>query len=303
MTVITQVQRILARLEEQDYRGRIVSIQHLDDLKDGIAGRHGEGHFDEEFYQECLTDFTFSPPDSLPGARSIIVVAVPQPQVRVVFSWKEERVPLIIPPTYSYSTDKPVETILRELLEPEGYGLVRTLLPLKLLAVCSGLARYGRNNITYVSGMGSFHRLVAFYTDLPCSEEDWSEPMMLDQCKKCSACRKTCPTGAIASSRFLLQAERCITFHNERTTEFPRWLDSSWHQCVVGCLHCQKSCPVNREFLNRFEEKVMFSDEETALLLRGASKDELTAETTAKLEQLSILEYLDLLDRNLSVLF
>ena len=36
----------------------------------------------------------------------------------------------------------------------------RMMLPEKLLAVCAGLARYGRNNIAYVDGWGSFVELV-----------------------------------------------------------------------------------------------------------------------------------------------
>jgi epoxyqueuosine reductase len=38
---------------------------------------------------------------------------------------------------------------------------------LKRLAVRSGLARYGRNNVTYVEGMGSFLELSASLTDMP----------------------------------------------------------------------------------------------------------------------------------------
>jgi epoxyqueuosine reductase len=38
-----------------------------------------------------------------------------------------------------------------------------SLLPLKSLAVRSGLAAYGRNNVCYVPGMGSFLELVGLY--------------------------------------------------------------------------------------------------------------------------------------------
>ena len=79
-------EELFSQLEERGYKGRIVAIQHLGDLQEEIEGHYRRGLFDEEFYQEWLTRFAFSPPDSLPGARSMIVVAVPQPQTRVTFA-------------------------------------------------------------------------------------------------------------------------------------------------------------------------------------------------------------------------
>jgi epoxyqueuosine reductase len=296
-------QELYLRLEKQGYRGKIVSIKHLHDLQMEIEGHHRTGLFCEEFYQERLTWFDFKVPTGLPEAKSFIIVATPQPQVQVSFVLNGKSLSLFIPPTYSYSTDEQVRNLLASLLEPKGYSLLKTALPLKLLAVHSGLAQYGKNNITYVAGMGSFHRLVAFYTDFPCLEDSWGELRVMDHCKKCSACLKVCPTGAIASDRFLLHAEQCLTFHNERPGEFPTWIDSAWHNCLIGCLLCQGFCPVNKDFSTWIEEKAEFSHKETTLLLQGVSRDELPAETVRKLKQLGILEDLDVLPRNLSVLF
>jgi len=293
------------RLEEQGCQARIVSIQHLRDLQEEIEGRHGQGLFDEEFYQERLAGFAFSPPDSLPGARSLIVVAVPQPQFRVIFTWKGKRVPLIVPPTYLYSreTDKQVEDLLAGILVPAEYHVARATVPKKLLAVRSGLGEYGKNNICYIPGMGSFHRLVAFYSDLPCQEDNWRESQMMESCQNCSACLRNCPTDAITSERFLLRAERCITFHNERPGDvpFPAWLDPSWHNCLVGCLRCQSICPENRDFLPWVEEREGLSQDEITLLREGVPLDQLPAATVTKLEQLDLVEDVGILPRNLSV--
>jgi epoxyqueuosine reductase len=300
-------EELFSQLAERGYKGRIVSVQHLEDLQEEIEGRHRQGSFDKEFYQERLTGFTFSPPESLPEARSLIVVATPQPQFRVVFTWNGETLPLIIPPTYvGYGeTKKQVEDLLAEILGPAGHCVALTRLPEKLLAVRSGLGAYGKNNICYVPGMGSFHQLVTLYSDLPCQEDNWQELQMMESCQNCSACLRKCPTDAIPSERFLLRAERCITFHNERTGDFlfPAWLDPSWHNCLVGCLHCQRVCPQNKDFLEWIEEGAEFSQEETALILEGIPSDQLPAATVRKLEQLDLIEYLDTLPRNLSVLF
>jgi epoxyqueuosine reductase len=318
-------------------KGRIVSVQHLGDLQEEIEGHYRQGMFDEEFYQTWITRFAFSPPDSLPGARSLIVVAMPQPQIRVVFTWNGERRPLFIPPTYvGYDeTNKQVEDLLTGILGPAGYCVTQATLPMKLLAVRSGLGAYGKNNICYVPGMGSFHQLAAFYSDLVCQEDTWQELQMMESCQNCSACLRSCPTGAIPSAtpstlrpfdraqdrlcsgqaglraglrtgtseRFLVRAERCITFHNERAGDFPfpAWLDPSWHNCLIGCLDCQRVCPQNKDFLEWVEEGAEFSQEETALLLEGVPLDQLPAATVRKLEQIDFAEFPDVLPRNLGV--
>jgi len=294
-------------LVERGYQGRIVSIQHLPELKEDIEGRYRQGLFEKEFYQERLAWFDFRIPDSLPEAKSMIVVAVPRPQSQAVFTWNGETRALILPPTYVpyEGTRKRVEALLAKILSTRGYHVARTALPLKLLAVRSGLGEYGRNNICYVSGMGSFLQLVGVYSDLPCQEDNWREVQIMRRCQRCQACRLSCPTGAISSDRFLLHAERCIVFHNERkgNIPFPAWIDPSWHNCLYGCLHCQRVCPENRNFLQWIEEKEEFSQEETALLLEGVPRDQLPAPTVRKLEHLDLIEDLNSLPRNLGVFF
>jgi len=300
-------EEMLRSLTERGYQGRIVSVQRLRDLQEKIEGTYRQGLFYEEFYQERLAWFDFRMPDDLQKAKSLIVVAVPRPQSQAVFTWNGETRTLTIPPTYvAYEkTRKTVEDILAGIMDSEGYRIVRTKLPLKLLAVRSGLASYGRNNICYVPGMGSFLQLVAVYSDLPCWEDSWREVQMMKRCQNCHACRLKCPTGAIPIDRFLLHAERCIVFHNEKkgNIPFPAWMDLSWHNCLVGCLHCQKICPENKEFLQQIEGREEFSEEETALLLQGATLERLPTATARKLKKLDLIDYLDSLPRNLGVFF
>lgn len=294
---------LLTRLEERGYRASVVSLHHLTELEKDIQRLFTKGLFDKAFYQEELTSFDFKTPDSLPQAQSLIAVAVPQPQNRVSFVLGEKPFSFLIPPTYQNSIDEEIKKLILGFLKPMGYRLVKAYLPLKLLAIRSGLALYGKNNIAYAHGMGSFFRLIGFYSDLPCMDDNWGELRIMESCKDCSACGKSCPASAIGSDRFLLHAERCLTYHNERSNDFPGWIDPSWHHCLVGCLICQKSCPINRSFIDRIEESEGFSQEETALLLKGASKDDLGPETLRKLERLGLLEYIGLLPRNLKVLF
>jgi epoxyqueuosine reductase len=289
---------------KQGWKGRIVPISHLTDLRNAISDRYEQGLIDEELYRTQLGFLSFEPPEDLPGARSIIIIAVPTPQMRIGFHWHGGIIPVVVPPTYVSYTSRTVsaQAVLAACLRLEGYGLAKTQLPLKTLAVRSGLAEYGRNNITYVAGMGSFLQLVGAFSDLPCDEDPWREPKTLDRCASCIACLKHCPTGAIGSDRFLLHAELCLTYHSESANDFPDWIDPSWFHCLIGCMRCQTICPENKAVRDWFEDRTEFTEQETALFIQRVSFDQLPAETAAKMKSLEINEDYRLLCRNLSMI-
>ncbi|MCJ7565491.1 MAG: FeS-binding protein [Candidatus Aminicenantes bacterium] len=295
--------KLLSELEKQGIEGQVVSISHLVHLENEIEEKHRQGIFNAELYRRYLSGFKFKPPESLPGAKSLIIAAYPQPQIRIIFNWKGKLYPVIIPPTYLYFPDRRVEKILSKLLTPQGYHIAKATLPLKLLAVKSGLGSYGKNNICYVPGMGSFHRLMAFYSDFPCSEDIWVEERVMESCKKCIACQRSCPTGAITPESFLLRAERCLTFLNEGPRDFPSWVDRAWHHCLVGCLYCQKVCIGNNSLFDWIEEKAKFSEQETKFILENRLFELLPSKTQKKLTRLDLVEYYKILPRNLRVLF
>ena len=297
------VEELLYHVESAGFRCRVVSVSRLQNLRDELDMRRRDSGIDPTLDRDYLSSFHFSVPSETMRARSMIVVAALQPKVSIVFHWKGKPVPLYVPPTYLHDTDDAVEKVLRDTLRPGGYGLARGHVPEKMIAVRSGLARYGRNNVSYVPEFGSFYRPVVFFSDYPCTEDVWHEETVLDRCSSCSACRLACPTGAIPEDRFLIRAERCLTFLNERPGEFPSWIDPSWHHCLVGCMRCQEACPENRSISGKAERIGAFTEEETELLKAGGAADGRTsAETWKKLADFGLIEYKDLLQRNLSVL-
>lgn len=302
----TTIENLYEQLSQKGLEGRVVPIQRLHDLQQEIESEYARGNLSEEFYRERLQFYQFKPPEYLPPFSSIIVVAMPRPQTPVSFRLDEKSITLTLPPTYAMYDEitRQIGDIVFTSLKSEGFHIWPTRLPLKLLATCSGLAEYGRNNISYIPGMGSFFQLAAFYSDLPCPEAAWLEPRMMERCKTCQACAIKCPTGAIAGDRFLLHADRCLVFHNERSAQhrFPDWINPEVHNCLMGCMLCQKYCPEDKPFLGWYEENVVFSAEETSLLLKGSSRDELPFETLQKLEKLELIDSLELFPRNLGVL-
>lgn len=287
---------------KQGFQGKIVSIEHVKELETEIMNRYQKGLLDSDLYDAYLASFDFACHQKFTDARSLIIVTVPQPQIQLTFLRANKSYPAVIPPTYYSAIDKDVAALLKTVLEPQGYQLQNVRLPEKLLAVRSGLAQYGKNNITYVKGMGSFQRPVVFISDYPCEEDSWGEATALEHCENCSACRKACPTNAMASDRFQLYAERCLTFHNESTAAFPQWLSPSWHNCLVGCMICQKACPANKDVVKWIEPGATFDHDETDLILEGVPRERLPRKTLEKIQGLDMMRYYDVLRRNLKVL-
>jgi epoxyqueuosine reductase len=302
MTPNETARLICSKLEERGYRGAVVPIEHVAQLKHEIEDRLSQKEIDAGLYEKYLSSFKFDITTSLPKARSIIITAAPQPQRRVTFHFNGQRHLVIVPPTYYCDTDNQIRNTLQNILNANDYQLHSAALPFKLLAVRSGMAKYGKNNITYVEGLGSFVRLKAFLSDMPTGKSDWLEPQVMKECDRCKACLNKCPTRAIVPDRFLIHAERCITFLNEWTEEFPEWLDPAWHNSLVGCMRCQLVCPVNKRFVKWVEEGEDFNEAETELILSGVPLDRIPPETTHKLTRSYMVEYLDVLPRNLRAL-
>ena len=294
---------LIEELQKNGLKAGITSIGHIGEIKEEIDNLKEQSLLDGQFCRESLHWMNFDPSHTMPHAKSILVVAYPQLMTMLKFEYHGKNHAVIIPPTYIYSdVYENVKKIIHQVLTPHQYGIERTKLPAKLLAVRTGLGMYGRNNICYIDGMGSYHRLFTFFTDMPCDEDHWRETAVMPECSKCSACAGACPTGAIERQRFLIHAEKCITYLNEREADFPEWLDKSWHNAVVGCMKCQAVCPKNREFADRAENEALFKEEETETILRKVPLEQLPHPLKQKLDRLDMTEYYNILQRNLSVL-
>lgn len=302
MTPDAITRQVDAMMNGNGYSYRTLSATHLAEAESELQSLYGHGTLEESLYRVRLDPIRYDPSKFMEGAQTVLIVAVPQPTVLVAFDRKGVEKQVVIPPTYDVSTDTVIADGLNKILQPQGYRAQVVPAPWKYLAVRSGLAEYGKNNIVYIPGRGSFHRLVAFVTDWPCTEDHWGMPRMMDRCKRCRACIIFCPTRAIDEQRFVIRAERCITFHNELTKEIPDFIDPSWHHCLLGCLRCQDCCPENKETKKISELREWFSGEETALILYGTPLADLPQGTRQKLEHLSLAEDYSLIPRNLGLL-
>ena len=270
---------------------RLVPFKCVEDLKKEIDSRLKEGLLDPVLHKEYFIS-TFKMPEGMPKPKSVVIAAAPQPALRITFRRAGKPIKVTVPPTYFDAAE--VDSLaVRELKKAfgEGHNFVRAYLPLKLLACRAGLAFYGRNNIAYVPGWGSFCRLTAFYTDVDSSDYTWQEPKVLPACEGCRLCIDACPAKVMGGDRFMARAEICLTYLNEKPAEvpFPDWVMPSWHNALVGCMICQRVCPANCDVIGWVEDRGEFSEDETKYFLKGDFSNKVEAgKVKAKLKAVGL---------------
>lgn len=296
-----------AGADDSAWAHRIVSVDRLPQLDADLERVEHRGWLsNNEVFRSYIADFDYRPPEALPGARSIVVVARRQRITQIDFHFRGEIHRVLIPTGYVRSIPgaEAVEAYVRaSVVTDQRFRLERSFnLPLKTLAARSGLTQYGKNNIAYVNGMGSLHALSAFYTDQEFEVYDWHTMRMMHICNGCEICVKKCPTRCIKNDRFVIRVEECLALYSELPDPIPEWIDTSAHNALVGCLHCQYTCPANERFV---EERNVLEDitaEETEMLVTGAEDETLRLSIEAKLERFGLVTDLAHLARNLKFL-
>ena len=282
-----------------DMKKAIIPISCLDEIKNDISAFVQRSDLNG-FQKWIITERYVLEPKLDFEPQSIIITAVRQKLGYVVFQNEGKTVRSIV--------DLPVSSdeVQASLSQGNGYRYFYDYwLPQKRLAVRSGLAEYGRNNICFVDGMGSLISLFVFISDMPCeSEYIWREVQNMDSCGSCDLCRTNCPTKAILPDRFLMDNEKCLSTFNEIGTEpFPDTIPKSAHHRIVNCSRCQEICPHNEGQFDNINETIHFSEEETSLLLSGAPYKSIPKELSDKIDHCGMKWYYESVPRNLKVLF
>ena len=274
---------------------RVVAARRRAELKAEVERAHSRGTLSDLIFTSYTRIFDCPLPDDCAGARSLIVGALAHPPSTATFTLRGARVRVTIPPSYVryWELTRKAEGELNRLLAPLGHWARFARVPQKLLAVRSGLARYGRNNVTFVEGLGSYHMLVSYHSSLPPDGETWQKPRLLERCERCTACRRRCPTGAIAADRFEIRQERCLTFYSGYSgpQELPDWLDRAWVERLIGCMRCQAVCPENLPYRAQTGEDWVFDEDETAALAAGPGAGPLPAPLARRLDAMGLPEF------------
>jgi epoxyqueuosine reductase len=280
----------------------------LDDVRSSLQKRREAGEIDRNFFRDNLEIFTYLESVTLKDPQSVLIIAVPRPAHILTFSLGNRKIETILPPTYVRYRKifEEVRDDLAAAVSGSDCHLEILSAPLKALGNRLGLLSYGRNNVGYIEGIGSYLQLVGLVADKRLEGKGATTPpeLLLPRCKVCRICAKACPTGAIDKERILLHAEKCYTLFSESPEPIPKGLKPPSPKCLIGCLRCQQVCPENKGLLRYEEAAVSFDAEETGAFLGLAGVPAQTTDRTqAKLSKLGLTEGFPIFARNLQRLF
>lgn len=245
-------------VKADDFRMKIIPVEYLAKAKEDLlrfCQTIDLSPFERKTYIDgCMLELPELPFKPV----SIIVIMAKMSMKTAVFHLGEKSVTDLF-----RAREISIDDYLKGLFTDKGYHLMNArTLPQKILAVCSGLGKYGKNNMVYEEEWGSFIQLETYISDAPYDPEfTWRDVVNMEQCESCGVCMRLCPGQAILKDRFLLDMERC---HG--------WLDvigklpESAPHPIAPCCICQKNCPKNSHWRSN-AETIEFSEEETQLLM------------------------------------
>lgn len=290
---------IISQLQKLDYKAQFTSISHISDIQGEFKKNNGNISNIIKYYLNY--DYEYEDLDF--KAKSILIIAMNSPITIVDFNLNDKIIPVVIPPTYL--EQKHINDLNENILpifEAKKFHYKAKYLPTKYLAVRTGLAQYGKNNISYINGLGSLFRLYVCYTDVPIDIDHWEKVKLMDRCTSCNICIKKCKGGAISKDYSNIDVAKCITFYNERADELPEWIDSKFHNALIGCMDCQIACPENKDYIKNIHKDIQFSKKETQLFLAKTPLAKLDDKTIEKLKGIEVYGFYEIFLRNLKLL-
>lgn len=302
--------KIIKEIENNGLKAKLINVSSIDKIRPELEKVHTNNPFVKKYLSSYFDEFNYDINSVMKTAKSILIVAVPDPISRISFNINGKNKAVLMPPMYSYNSsvenEKYQSNILRinksleNILSKHSFEANKINLPAKLLAVKSGLGVYGKNNICYVDGIGSFMWLGIYLTDIPCDDNTWLDYNNMELCNDCNLCINNCPTNALDEDRFVVKANKCITYHNESEKTFPQWIEKN--NSIIGCLRCQIVCPMNNGSIKNIKDIASFDEKESKQILDRIPIKDLNETMIKKLEDINFIEYYNLLARNLKLL-
>lgn len=212
---------------------------------DRLAASFARGDLKTWGYDTTYAERASDPATILPGARSVLCVAVsyatPAPRYRAPLHGRVSN--------YAWSTDYHVRmrasldriaAAIDALAGEAVTAVVCDTAPLAERAVAerAGLGWIGKHTNLIAPGLGSFVFLGEIVTTLALPADAPSRK----SCGSCSRCVVACPTGALRGD-YTIDATRCISDLTQRTDAIPRAQRVAIGDWVWGCDLCQDACP------------------------------------------------------------
>jgi epoxyqueuosine reductase len=195
-------------------------------------------------YDDAYAGAASDPATLLPGARSVVCIAVPYATAAPAERRGRGRVS-----AYAWSRDyhRRMQTLLRALAARidalAGAAVTRVAcdtapLAERAFAARAGLGWIGKHTSLIVKGLGS----AVFLGEIVTTLELEADPPLRASCGACARCVDVCPTGALRGDH-TIDATRCISDVTQRRDAIPRALRPLVGTWVWGCDLCNDACP------------------------------------------------------------
>ncbi|HMD02996.1 MAG TPA: tRNA epoxyqueuosine(34) reductase QueG [Candidatus Baltobacteraceae bacterium] len=216
--------------------------------RERMANSFARGDFPTWNFDDAYAARAAAPEALLPGARSVICVAVayatPSPAGRAPLSGRVSN--------YAWSTDYHgrvrgvLERIATALDARAGRPVTRIVcdtapLAERAFAERAGLGWVGKHTNLIAPALGSY----VFLGEILSTLELEPDAPLRKSCGNCARCVSACPTGALRGDN-TIDAGRCISDLTQRTDGIPRALRPLVGDWVWGCDLCQAVCPPTR---------------------------------------------------------
>ena len=182
-----------------------------------------------------LTD---DPQDVLPGAKSVLLLAMPYHPYRTRDGQASVDA-YYVTSNIAHQQAGLFAAALREM----GIRAIHTSsLRVKPLCVRAGVGRQGKNTLIAWGAFGSRVSIQTVLTDLECPVQKDEPPRLDDACLRCDACVRACP--ALALKDGALDIQKCVRAQPE-SDPLPEDMRPMTRGSVLGCDICQRVCPRN----------------------------------------------------------
>ena len=219
---------------------------------DALAASFARGDLATWGYDETYAEKASDPRAILPGARSVICIAIPYARF-VADRAKAGDAPLRgRVSNYAWSSDYHhhvralLGRIARAIDADAGAPVTRVVcdtapLAERAFARAAGLGWIGKHTNLIAPGLGSFVFLGEIVTTLELA----CDAPLKTTCGACTRCVVACPTGALRGD-YTIDATRCISDLTQRTDAIPRALRPLIGDWLWGCDLCGLACPPTR---------------------------------------------------------
>jgi len=246
------------------------------ELKERLV-RHRELGYESGFEEPDLDKRT-EPELLMPGARSIISIAVAYPSKLKNAPVSEPGLRRGILSRSAWGED--YHTALRRRMDKLAAWITERIPEVRLMSMVdtgalsdravaerAGIGWSGKNCSVISPELGSWLYLGEMITNLPLPPDKSIE----DGCGDCTICIDACPTGALVGPG-QLNAQRCISYVTQTKGIVEDELMVKIGNRLYGCDTCQIVCPVNRGIDVRIHEELLPDPEIAKPLLRPILK-------------------------------